>query len=207
VNATAAMAIIRQHQDTIAQLPALVPGIVDFARRLGDCLEQGGTVLWMGNGGSAGDAQHLSAELVGRFQRERRGLRSLALSTDTSLMTAVANDYGYHRIFARQIETLARPHDVVVAISTSGNSRNVLEGVASARTARASVVALTGQGGGKLANCSDLLIAIPSVITARVQEAHILIGHLVCELLDERFAPAPASDVVKAPAGMNPERP
>jgi D-sedoheptulose 7-phosphate isomerase len=188
MSATAARAILRQHQEVILQLDALLPDLVAFAHRLIACLDAGGTVLWMGNGGSAGDAQHLSAELIGRFQRERRGLRSLALSTDTSLMTAVANDYGFERIFARQIEALARPGDVVVAISTSGNSRNVVAGAQAARTAGATIIALTGQGGGALRTLSDLTIAVPSPVTARVQEAHILIGHLVCELVDDHVA-------------------
>jgi D-sedoheptulose 7-phosphate isomerase len=188
MSATAALAILRQHQETILTLEPLLPDLLSFATRLITCLEAGGTILWMGNGGSAGDAQHLSAELIGRFQRERTGLRSLALSTDTSLMTAVANDYGFERIFARQIEALARRGDVVVAISTSGSSKNVVAGAMAARTAGATVIALTGQGGGQLLALSDLTIAVASRVTARVQEAHILIGHLVCELVDDHIA-------------------
>jgi D-sedoheptulose 7-phosphate isomerase len=191
MSATLALAILRQHQETVGRLEPLLPALVDFAARLVACLEQGRTVLWMGNGGSAGDAQHLSAELVGRFQRERRALRSLALHTDTSLITAVANDFGFEQIFARQLEALAGPGDVVVAISTSGGSRNVCVGAAMARRKGATVVALTGQGGGALAQLCDLLIAVPSPVTARVQEAHILIGHLVCELVDEHIAARP----------------
>ncbi len=186
--ATAALAILRQHQETISKLEPLLPALLDFAARLIRCLERGGTVLWMGNGGSAGDAQHLSAELIGRFQRERRALRSLALSTDTSALTAMANDFGYEQVFARQLEALAGPADVVVAISTSGSSKNVCAGAAMARRQGASVVALTGQGGGALSALSDLLIAVPSTVTARVQEAHILIGHLVCDLVDAHVA-------------------
>ncbi len=186
-----ALAILRQHQEAISGIEPLLPALLDFAARLVACLERGGTVLWMGNGGSAGDAQHLSAELIGRFQRERRALRSLALSTDTSLMTAVANDYGFEQIFARQLEALAGAGDVVVAISTSGGSRNVCAGAAVARRRGATVVALTGQGGGALGAECDLLIAVPSRVTARVQEAHILIGHLVCELVDEHIAAHP----------------
>jgi D-sedoheptulose 7-phosphate isomerase len=191
MSATNALAILRQHQETISRLEPLLPALLDFAARLVACLEHGHTVLWMGNGGSAGDAQHLSAELVGRFQRERRALRSLALSTDTSLMTAVANDYGFEHIFARQLEALAGPGDVVVAISTSGGSKNVCAGAAMARRRGATVIALTGQGGGPLATLCDLLIAVPSAVTARVQEAHILIGHLVCELVDAHIAAPP----------------
>ena len=191
MSANAALAILRQHQDIVSRLEPLLPALLDFAARLVACLERGSTVLWMGNGGSAGDAQHLSAELVGRFQRERRALRSLALSTDTSLMTAVANDYGFEQIFARQLEALAAAGDLVVAISTSGGSKNVCAGAAMARRRGATVVALTGQGGGPLASMCDLLIAVPSPVTARVQEAHILIGHLVCELVDEHIAARP----------------
>ncbi len=194
MSATAALAILRQHQETVNRLEPLLPALLDFAARLIACLENGGTVLWMGNGGSAGDAQHLSAELVGRFQHERRALRSLALSTDTSLMTAIANDYGFERIFARQLEALAGPGDVVVAISTSGGSKNVCAGAVAARRRGAAVVALTGQGGGALGELCDLLIAVPSPVTARVQEVHILIGHLVCELVDRHFAAQPAGD-------------
>jgi D-sedoheptulose 7-phosphate isomerase len=186
-----ALAILRQHQEAVSRLEPLLPALLDFAARLVACLEGGGTVLWMGNGGSAGDAQHLSAELVGRFQRERPALRSLALSTDTSLMTAVANDYGFERIFARQLEALALPGDVVVALSTSGSSKNVCAGAVVARRRGAQVVALTGQGGGALKDLCDLLIAVPSGVTARVQEAHILIGHLVCELVDSHVAAHP----------------
>jgi len=188
MSATAALAILRQHQEVIQQLEGLLPDILSFAARLITCLDGGGTVLWMGNGGSAGDAQHLSAELIGRFQRERRGLRSLALSTDTSLLTAVANDYGFEQVFARQVSALAGRGDVVVAISTSGSSRNVVKGAEAARAVGATVVALTGAGGGQLRALSDLLLAVPSGVTARVQEAYILIGHLVCELVDDHVA-------------------
>ncbi len=178
------LASLRQHQQVIAELEALAPQIQQFAERLHRAVNAGGTVYWFGNGGSAADAQHLSAELMGRYVSERRGLRSFALTTDSSLMTAIANDYHFDRVYARQVETVARPGDVVVAISTSGNSRNVLAGADAARAAGASVIGLTGASGGALRARCDLCLCAPSTVTARIQECHGLIGHIVCELLD-----------------------
>lgn len=140
----------------------------------------------MGNGGSAADSQHLAAELVGRYKRERRGLASLALTTDTSALTAVGNDYGYDRVFARQIEALCTAKDAVVGISTSGNSANVLEGVRKANELGAFTLGLAGGSGGKLAELADKCLTVPSRSTARVQEAHILIGHILCDWLEEQ---------------------
>ena len=184
-------ATLSDHRETIARLAALAPEILAFARLIHDCTASGGTVWWFGNGGSAADAQHLSAELVGRYVRDRRGLRSVALSTDTSLLTAVANDYGYERIFARQLETLARPGDVAVAISTSGRSANIVAGAAAAHAAGAKVVTLTGAAGGAVEAHATLRLRAPSTITARVQECHGLIGHTVCELIDGWIEGAP----------------
>lgn len=142
-------------------------------------------MLFFGNGGSAADAQHLAAEFVGRFVRERNGLAAIALTTDSSILTAVGNDYGFDQIFARQIQALTRPGDVAVAISTSGNSPNILEGVRAARKANAKTIGLSGRDGGALAKEADLAITIASSNTARIQECHIAIGHLFCELTDE----------------------
>ena len=149
------------------------------------CLQAGGKVLFFGNGGSAADAQHLAAEFVGRFVRERIGLPAIALTTDSSILTAVGNDYGFEQIFARQIQALARPGDVAVAISTSGNSPNVLKGVKAAKKAEAKTIGLSGKDGGVLADEVDIAITIASKSTARIQECHMAVGHLLCELAEE----------------------
>src|SRR4029079_9401867 len=159
--------------------------IVEAAFLINQCLQAGGKLLFFGNGGSAADAQHLAAEFVGRFVRGRDGLAAIALTTDSSILTAVGNDYGFDQIFARQIQALARPGDVAVAISTSGNSPNILEGVRAARKANAKTIGLSGRDGGALAKEADLAITIASSNTARIQECHIGIGHLLCELTDE----------------------
>ena len=152
------------------------------------CLRAGGKLLFFGNGGSAADAQHLAAEFVGRFVRERAGLPAIALTTDSSILTAVGNDYGFDQIFARQIQALGRPGDVAIAISTSGNSLNVLEGVKEARKRKLKTIGLTGKDGGLLAQQTDVAIMVPSTSTAKIQECHIAIGHLFCELVDGDFS-------------------
>lgn len=151
-------------------------------------LAAGGRVLLFGNGGSAADAQHIAAELVGRFVAERRGLAAIALTTDSSAMTAIANDYGFDQVFARQVEALGRPGDVAVGISTSGNSANVLRGIEQAAAGGLVTVALTGGDGGRLADRADLAITVPSPVTARVQECHITLGHLMCELVERALS-------------------
>jgi len=159
--------------------------IAEAARLIIECLQSGGKLLFFGNGGSAADAQHLAAEFVGRFVRERTGLPAIALTTDSSILTAVSNDYGFEQVFARQIQALARPGDVAVAISTSGNSPNVLEGVKAAKKAQAKTIGLSGKDGGVLAAAVDVGITIASKSTARIQECHIAVGHLLCELAEE----------------------
>lgn len=161
--------------------------IVKAAVLIARCLQSGNKLLLFGNGGSAADAQHLAAEFVGRFVRERAGLPAIALTTDSSILTAVGNDYGFEQVFARQIQALGRPGDVAVAISTSGNSANVLEGVKEARKRKLETIGLTGKDGGALAQRADVAITIPSTSTARIQECHIAIGHLFCELVDADF--------------------
>jgi D-sedoheptulose 7-phosphate isomerase len=180
---------LRAHAETIARLDALIPDINRLAELVQASLSRGGKILFMGNGGSAADSQHLAAELVGRFRKERRGLASIALSTDTSILTSVGNDYGFEHVFARQVEALCRPEDVLIGISTSGNSANVLRAIEAGKSIGATTVALTGEGGGKLAALCDLTLAVPSRVTARVQEAHILIGHILCELIDDASTP------------------
>jgi D-sedoheptulose 7-phosphate isomerase len=146
--------------------------------------EHGGKLLLLGNGGSAADAQHIAAEFIGRFQRERDALPAIALTTDTSILTSVGNDYGFEHVFARQVDGLARPGDVVFGLSTSGSSRNVVAAIEAAKARGCRTIALTGEPGA-LAALVDLHIGVPGLPTARVQEAHIFAGHLLCELLDE----------------------
>ena len=162
--------------------------ILEAAELIVSSLRAGGKVLFFGNGGSAADAQHLAAEFVGRFVHERPGLPAIALTTDSSILTAVGNDYGFDRVFARQIEALATANDVAVAISTSGNSANVIEAVKAANERNLKVVGLSGKDGGALAQLADVTITIPSTNTARIQECHITIGHIFCELVDREFS-------------------
>jgi phosphoheptose isomerase len=163
------------------------------------CLVNGNKVLVLGNGGSAADAQHFAAELIGRFRRERDPMPAIALTTDTSVLTAVGNDHGFDRIFARQVRALARPGDVVVAISTSGRSANVIAAVRAARAAGVTTMALTGAGGGELAPAVDLAIVVPSNDTAIVQEVHIAVIHILCELVESSL-PAVIGEPTLAPA-------
>lgn len=148
----------------------------------------GGKILICGNGGSAADAQHIAAEFVGRYETERQALPAISLTTDTSALTAISNDYGFERVFARQVEALAREGDVLIAISTSGDSPNVIAAVMSARKAGCKVIGMTGEKGKKLASLCDRCIMIPSPRTARIQEAHITIAHVWCEILDEKLS-------------------
>src|SRR5207249_172580 len=154
--------------------------IVDAAALIARCLRSGGKLLLFGNGGSAADAQHLAAEFVGRFRIERQALPAIALTTDSSILTAVGNDYGFDQIFARQIQALGRPGDVVIAITTSGNSPNVIEGVKAAKRGDLKTIGLSGKDGGLLAKEADVTITIASPSTARIQECHIGVGHLLC---------------------------
>ena len=148
----------------------------------------GGKVVLFGNGGSATDAQHLAGELVGRFMLERQALPAIALTTNTSILTAVGNDYGYETVFSRQVEALVNEKDVVIGISTSGNSPNVIEAMKTAKMKGAKTIGLTGGNGGKLVEVADLVLIVPSDSTPRIQEAHITIGHIVCELVERELA-------------------
>ncbi len=178
--------IIEEHQAVIDKLKIeCQDDIREFADLCRSALEAGNTIFFMGNGGSAADSQHLAAELVGRFERERKGLPAVALTTDTSILTAVGNDYGFDNIFVRQIEALAGIGDVVVGISTSGNSANVVKALEKAKEAGAFTVGMTGVHGGQLAGVCEICIKVPSEVTARIQEGHILVGHIVCQLIDE----------------------
>lgn len=175
---------IQAHQTVIAQLEGLLPEIAAVADELRACLKRGGKILLMGNGGSAADSQHIAAEIVGRYKKERPGLPSIALTTDTSILTSVGNDYGFEFIFSRQVEALCSPLDVVIGITTSGNSANVVRAIEKAREIGAKTVGLTGGTGGKLAALCDYNLIMPSNDTPRIQEAHILIGHSLCDLLE-----------------------
>ena len=168
-----------------AVLNSLVPAIEKAAGAILRCIQSGNKVLFFGNGGSAADSQHLAAELVGRYERERRGLAAVALSTDTSILTAVGNDYGFDKIFERQIEALGKKGDVAVGISTSGDSPNVIRGIEKAKGLGLFTVALLGRTGGKLKSLADLALVVPAEKTARIQEAHLMIGHILCERVDE----------------------
>jgi D-sedoheptulose 7-phosphate isomerase len=159
--------------------------IFEAARLITICFRSGGKLLFFGNGGSAADAQHLAAEFVGRFVRERAGLPAIALTTDSSILTAVGNDYGFDQVFARQVQALGRPGDVAIAISTSGNSPNIIEGVKAAKRGHLKIIGLGGKDGGLLAEQADVAITIASKSTARIQECHIAVGHLFCELTEE----------------------
>jgi D-sedoheptulose 7-phosphate isomerase len=155
-----------------------------IARAMVSTLRAGGKILWCGNGGSAGDSQHLAAELVGRYRRERHGMASLALTTDSSALTSIANDYGYEAVFSRQVEALGVEGDLLVGISTSGNSQNVVAALAAARRQGMATVAFTGAGGGRMVKLADHLFAVASKETARIQEAHILAGHMLCDWIE-----------------------
>lgn len=161
--------------------------ISSFGKMCADVISNGNTIYFMGNGGSASDSQHLAAEFVGRFVNERKGLPAIALTTDTSILTAIGNDYGYQNIFRRQIEALVDIGDLVVGISTSGNSDNVVKAIELAKEKGAFTVGLSGKDGGILSKICDLCITIPSNNTARIQECHIMIGHIVCGIVDEVF--------------------
>ncbi len=172
------------HQAMFKELNAMLPQISTVAECLRDCLKRGNKILLMGNGGSAADSQHIAAEIVGRYKCERRGLPAIALTTDTSILTSIGNDYGFEFIFSRQVEALCNPLDVVIGISTSGNSVNVVRGIETAKQIGATTVALTGGSGGKLAALCDYSLIMPSSDTPRIQEAHIFIGHSLCGLME-----------------------
>jgi D-sedoheptulose 7-phosphate isomerase len=162
--------------------------IIQMASVITTALKKGRKVVFFGNGGSAADAQHISAELVGKFKRSRPALRASALTTNTSILTAIGNDIGFDEIFSRQVQATLEPEDVAVGISTSGRSANVIKGVEEARRIGAKTIALTGSGGGLLGSLCDHMVIVPSDDTQRIQECHIMIGHIVCELIDETLA-------------------
>ncbi|HSI43906.1 MAG TPA: SIS domain-containing protein [Methylotenera sp.] len=172
------------HNAMYATLNAIFPQMIEVANELRATLNRGGKILIMGNGGSAADSQHIAAEIVGRYKKERRGWPAIALTTDTSILTSVGNDYGYDYIFARQIEGLCRPEDAVIGITTSGNSKNVVNAIVEANTIGATTIGLTGGTGGKLLELCKYNLVMPSNDTPRIQEAHIFVGHSLCGMLE-----------------------
>jgi len=184
--------IIRLLEESISVKKALVKDnvreIEDMVKLIINTYQKGGKVVLCGNGGSAADAQHIAAELVGRFKLERKPFPAIALTTNTSSLTALANDYGYKTVFWRQVEALVNEKDVVIGISTSGSSQNVVEAMRAAKKKGAATIGLTGSNGGKLAGVADLVVMVPSNNTPRIQEAHITIGHIVCELVERKLS-------------------
>ena len=176
---------ISDHIEVIQTILSQQEILKRIAEQMTRAVFAGNKVLWCGNGGSAADSQHMAAELMGRFRRERRGIASIALTTDTSVLTAIGNDYGYERVFARQVEALCAKGDVVVGLSTSGNSKNVCAALETAQKLGAFTVALTGAGGGALASIADIALAIASKDTARIQEGHSLCGHMLCDWVEQ----------------------
>ncbi len=177
---------IELHVETILKTKELLQDDIQKACKMAvECIKRGNKVLIFGNGGSAADAQHIATEFTGRYKTERRGLPAISLATDTSALTAIGNDYGYERVFSRQVEALAVKGDLVWGISTSGNSENVLKAFDMAKDIGCETLGLSGKGGGKMNGECDLNIVVPSDNTPRIQEMHILIGHIVCQAIDD----------------------
>jgi D-sedoheptulose 7-phosphate isomerase len=177
---------LAEHSELVARTREAVSE--EFARVVSACseaLRSGHKLLFFGNGGSAADAQHLATEFVVRYRKNRPALAAIALTTDTSALTAIGNDFGFDELFARQVEALCGPGDVAIGITTSGNSENVIRGLRAAKAAGAVTVAFTGEGGGRLAGQVDRSIFIPSKVTARIQEMHLMLGHVLCALLEQ----------------------
>lgn len=171
----------------------LLEQIAHAGKLWGDCLQAGGKILFAGNGGSASDAQHLAGELISRFYYDRPALAGLALTTDTSVLTAIGNDYGYDQTFVRQVRGLGRRGDILVGLSTSGNSANVLVAMATARELGLTTIGLTGRSGGKLTHLVDCCLRMPTDSTPRIQECHITVGHILCAMVEQRCFPNKAT--------------
>jgi D-sedoheptulose 7-phosphate isomerase len=176
---------LAEHLALFSELEHLEPVVTGAGRAIAKGLAAGGKVMFCGNGGSAADSQHLAAEFTGRFVADRRPLAGLALSTDSSALTCISNDYGYEHVFTRQVQALGKEGDCLVGISTSGNSPNIVNAFIHARSAGIVTIGLLGRDGGALASLSDIAIIVPSAVTARIQEAHILIGHSLCGMAEE----------------------
>jgi len=178
---------LNEHIEVAKKIDKLLPLVEKAGKICVETLRNGGKILLCGNGGSAADAQHIAAELSGRFKKERKALAGIALTTDTSALTAIGNDYGFEYIFSRQVEAIANEDDILIAISTSGNSKNVINAIKSAKEIGCKIITLTGKDGGKMKNLGDINIIIPSNNTPRIQEMHIMIGHMICNFIDNEF--------------------
>ena len=176
-----------EHIKVANSIHCLTDAVATSAQLCIDCLKSGGKILLFGNGGSAADAQHIAAELVGKYKVERKGLPAIALTTDTSAITSIGNDFGYNHIFDRQVEALANKGDVAIGISTSGNSINVINALKVASKLHCNTIGFSGQNGGEMNKICNINLAVPSEDTPRIQEMHILIGHTICHLIDQEF--------------------
>jgi len=179
---------LENHIQTCHLMAELIPNIDLISKQAIHTIEAGGKIILFGNGGSAADSQHIAAELVGRFKTERKGLPAIALTTDTSALTSIGNDFGYEFIFKRQLEALLNQKDMVIGISTSGNSNNVLSALEYSKQSNVKTYGLSGGSGGGMNTMCDLNIVIPSSDTPRIQEMHIFIGHTICQLIDNHFS-------------------
>ena len=187
-NQSVVVQALEAHLQVVGEVvKSLASTVGEIGELLASVLSGGGTVYWCGNGGSAADSQHLSAELIGRFSTNRRPLRSVALTTDSSALTCIANDFDFESVFSRQVEALLGPRDVLVALSTSGESKNIVGALRMAKESGASTVALLGKGGGAAAEVADHLLIVGSDSTARIQETHLLIGHILCEIIEREL--------------------
>ncbi len=179
---------LQAHKETLEKImDVMIPAIEKASQLVIDTLKRGNKVLLCGNGGSAADAQHISAELTGRYKTDRKGLAGIALTTDTSALTAIGNDFGYDRVFERQVEALAVKGDLLIGISTSGNSANIINAFNCAKAIGCSVMGMSGQGGGLMNTACDVNLMVPSDDTPRIQEMHILMGHIICQAVDDAF--------------------
>jgi D-sedoheptulose 7-phosphate isomerase len=178
---------LQEHIEVATKTKELLPQIKEVANLVANALKNGNKVLLFGNGGSAADAQHIAAELTGRYKSERKALPAIALTTDTSALTAISNDYGYYSVFARQLEAFANSGDIAIGISTSGNSSNVINALKLAKDKGCICIGLSGKDGGEMNDLCDINLIVPSSNTPRIQEMHIFIGHSICQIVDDSF--------------------
>ena len=179
--------LLKDHFDLKKMMKKYSKKITEISTLVSKTVKSGGCVFWCGNGGSAADAQHLAAELIGRFEKERKAIKSIALNSDTSILTALANDYSYDIVFSRQLEGLGSPNDILLTFSTSGNSKNILNILKKSKIMKIKTIAILGNNGGKAKKLSDYNISLPLKNTARIQEMHILIGHIICSVVENNF--------------------
>jgi len=178
---------LNEHIEVAQKTKELLPLVEKAGEICIEALKNGGKIILCGNGGSAADAQHIAAELSGRFKKERKALAGIAITTDTSALTAIGNDYGYEFVFSRQLEAIGQKRDVLIGISTSGNSKSVINAIESAKNIGMKIITLIGKDGGKIKDMGDVNIIVPSSNTPRIQEMHIMVGHMICALIDKEF--------------------